>query len=476
MKRVVALLPVLVALQVGVSPALAWTWPVDGPVLRPFVLGDDPYAAGQHRGIDVGTPAGEPVHAPEGGTVSFAGTVPSGGRTVTVRTEDGYSVTLVHLGSIAVATGAAVSEGDALGTVGPSGDPEHAIPYVHLGVRLTADPTGYLDPLGLLPARAGEPASEPVPAPTPEPTSVPTVPAEPVPPAAEVVPAAREPKSQPEPKPVAVPAPAAQPAAEPAPMPPAQPAQPLPAQEPAAQAARPPSVRPPEPKPVVTPPLTAKEPAPAGTWSAPVGGTPPAAEEAPTAVPEAHMPEGRRGRGLDAGGEGRTPASASEPEGTPASTPRVAAVPSEADESRSGLRGLEVAVAAGAALALALAGRAALVVRRRELGDALAADRSSAVLLDGGRPAAEDAQPARLAEDDALVLDRDLERILLGQAEPLADLDRDDDASELVDVPDDPARSCNSFRAPGCAHRYRTPRRSGAGRVSVRKPAGPFLV
>ena len=36
MKRLVILLPVLLALQVGVQPALAWTWPVDGPVLRPF--------------------------------------------------------------------------------------------------------------------------------------------------------------------------------------------------------------------------------------------------------------------------------------------------------------------------------------------------------------------------------------------------------------------------------------------------------
>ena len=44
MKRLVMLLPVLLAFQVGVQPALAWTWPADGPVLRPFNLGGDPYA------------------------------------------------------------------------------------------------------------------------------------------------------------------------------------------------------------------------------------------------------------------------------------------------------------------------------------------------------------------------------------------------------------------------------------------------
>ena len=35
----------------------AWAWPVDGPVLRPFLFGGNPYAAGQHRGIDIGAAA-----------------------------------------------------------------------------------------------------------------------------------------------------------------------------------------------------------------------------------------------------------------------------------------------------------------------------------------------------------------------------------------------------------------------------------
>ena len=68
MKRVVILLPVLLALQVGVQPALAWTWPVDGPVLRPFTIANDPYGAGQHRGHDAGAQAGAPVRAPAAGT------------------------------------------------------------------------------------------------------------------------------------------------------------------------------------------------------------------------------------------------------------------------------------------------------------------------------------------------------------------------------------------------------------------------
>jgi hypothetical protein len=102
MKGLALLLPVLVALQVGVQPALAWAWPVDGPVLRPFVFGHDPYAGGQHRGVDIGAPAGTPVRAPAAGTISFAGTVPTGGKTITIRTADGYAVTLQRLGSTSV--------------------------------------------------------------------------------------------------------------------------------------------------------------------------------------------------------------------------------------------------------------------------------------------------------------------------------------------------------------------------------------
>jgi Peptidase family M23 len=165
MRRLVALLPVLAALQVGATPAFAWTWPVEGPVLQPFVLGDDPYAAGQHRGVDLGARAGSAVRAAAGGEVTFAGTVPGGGLTLTVRTADGYAVTLLHLGSLALERGGTVGEGDMVGTIGPSGAAEHAEPYVHLGIRLAADPHGYVDPLTLLPHRT---APEPPPAEPPQ--------------------------------------------------------------------------------------------------------------------------------------------------------------------------------------------------------------------------------------------------------------------------------------------------------------------
>src|SRR3954467_14293555 len=100
------------ACALPVSAARAWTWPVDGPVLRPFSFDDaHPYAGGQHRGVDLGAPGGSPVLAPADGVVSFAGTLPTGGKTVSIQTAFGYTATLVHLGSIEVVRGALVREG-----------------------------------------------------------------------------------------------------------------------------------------------------------------------------------------------------------------------------------------------------------------------------------------------------------------------------------------------------------------------------
>src|SRR5215217_3333986 len=165
------LLAVATAIALVVAPAAgAWTWPTNGVVVEPFAFDvAHPYAAGQHRGIDVAGEAGATVHAPASGVVTFAGTVPSAGRTVTIETPDGWSVTLVHLGSIAVTKGAAVAEGDGVGTIGPSGEPEVSEPYVHLGVRATAEAQGYVDPVALLPPRVAAPG--PLVRPTAEPNA-----------------------------------------------------------------------------------------------------------------------------------------------------------------------------------------------------------------------------------------------------------------------------------------------------------------
>ncbi|MCC6222170.1 MAG: M23 family metallopeptidase [Thermoleophilia bacterium] len=209
--------------------ALGWSWPVEGSVLAGFRNAGDPYAGGQHRGIDVGAPAGAVVLAPAAGRVSFAGTLPGHGRTVTITTVDGYAVTLIHLGAIGVAGGQDVAEGEPVGAVGPSGQPEHAQPYVHLGVRLAGRADAYIDPLGLLPGRPSGSGTAPVSPPAPEvPSASPAAaPADPEPvaaPAGAVPDAAGAPAVE-QGNPV-VPAPAATAMPAPPPPPPAAPAAP----------------------------------------------------------------------------------------------------------------------------------------------------------------------------------------------------------------------------------------------------------
>jgi hypothetical protein len=401
MKRLVILLPVLLAFQVGVEPALAWTWPVDGPVLRPFKLGDDPYAGGQHRGVDIGAPLGTSVRAPAGGRISFAGTVPTSGKSVTIQTPDGYSVTLVQLGTIGVTRGAEVGEGAIVGTIGPSGEPGAAAPHVHLGIRLTSDPNGYLDPLRFLPSRpAATPAPEPAPAPAPEPVPVPA------------------------------PAPAAEASAPPQPLPPPQPV--------AEQLRVPSHVRP---------------------ATAPTGG---------------HLEVNRSGRLLDQGaiehavwpGVVQT---------RPGVKPAVLLARTErrsfeplVKHARTGVTATDARGQARWPWALfpALLAAAGLAVLRRQLRDAGATDRSAAVFLERAFASAKDADALRLREENHLVLDGDLERILLTEAKALPDLDRDHDATELVDVTDDPR-----CRHPSRRTRRRSHRLSRAHRLRPWSPS-----
>jgi Peptidase family M23 len=415
MRGVLALLPVLIAFQAGAPPALAWTWPADGPVLRLFALGDDPYAGGQHRGVDVAGPTGAPVRSPASGVVTFAGTVPGGGRALTVRTSDGYSVTLVHLGKILVERGALVAEGEPVGAIGPTGDAEHLEPYVHLGVRVASDPHGYLDPLVLLPSRETVPVP---PSPAPPADPVPTVP-----PDAEL----------PTPAPVAEPAP--------------------------------PSEAP------VSAPGTVRGPAAVPG----VSGLPPAAAQAPpgeaqvsTGAARTVTPPVTVSPGIPAVAARRLQLRSfqirSEPYGPAEPAGEVAG--SEASSAPAEVR-IPAALGGGAAFVAVASLAAALLLRRRQLGEAWPADASAHVLDERAGGAAEDTSTSRSVQEDGLVVDRDLERIALGEPESLPDLDRDDDPAELVQVPDDSCRRLRTSTVSGRFHQIRPRVPSRCGRVET---------
>lgn len=156
-----------------------WPWPVRGDVLTPFRNGDDPYASGQHRGVDIGAPVGTDVVAAAAGTVRHAGVAGSSGLTVSVRAGD-YDVSYLHLSAVSVKEGQTVGAGQRIGAVGTSGRRSAEQPHLHFGVRRTGQQHAYLDPLDLLgpppsvPREAPKGAPAPVPVPvTPRPQPVP---------------------------------------------------------------------------------------------------------------------------------------------------------------------------------------------------------------------------------------------------------------------------------------------------------------
>lgn len=161
-RRLFALLACAVVMFVAATPVSAkqatsagaqagdWPWPVLGAVITPYRNGSDRYAAGQHRGIDIAAPVGEPVLAIVDGQVSFSGKLPDGGLAVTVRSADRrWLISGLHLSRLSIARGAHVRKGQQLGLVGTSGRRSTTDPHLHLSVRRAAN-RAYVDPLTLL--------------------------------------------------------------------------------------------------------------------------------------------------------------------------------------------------------------------------------------------------------------------------------------------------------------------------------------
>lgn len=150
--------PAVAALLLLLAPAGAagaWRWPVEGEVVREFVVGADRFAPGQHRGINIATPVGTPVRAACGGRVRFAGSVADNGRTVSVVCGR-HVATYLHLASIAVRRGQPVPPGTRLGTVGITGRPDRGPAHLHLGARELSSGR-YVDPRDLLAATPSPP-------------------------------------------------------------------------------------------------------------------------------------------------------------------------------------------------------------------------------------------------------------------------------------------------------------------------------
>lgn len=140
--------------------------PVTG--VRPGQLSDtftDARGGGErlHEALDIMAPAGTPVVAAAPGTVEKLFLSKAGGITVYLRSPDRRTIYYyAHLQGYApgLAEGQSVAQGQALGTVGSTGNADPAAPHLHFAVMRTTpdaqwwDPATAIDPYPLL--RQGE--------------------------------------------------------------------------------------------------------------------------------------------------------------------------------------------------------------------------------------------------------------------------------------------------------------------------------
>ena len=119
-----------------------WLWPVEGEhsIRLEYQAPVTEYGRG-HRGIDIPADAGQEVHAPATGIVTYAGTISDRG-VLSLRVGD-YLVSFEPVTAV-VTEGDVVVRGAVLGTVGTG---SHCDECVHVGVRRNGL---YLSPLKLL--------------------------------------------------------------------------------------------------------------------------------------------------------------------------------------------------------------------------------------------------------------------------------------------------------------------------------------
>lgn len=108
---------------------------------------------GRHRGVDICAPAGTPIYASAGGTVTKAGYNKAGagtgyGYSVIINHGGGYSTVYAHCLSLTVSAGQTVKQGQLIGYVGSTG--RSTGNHCHFEIRLNGS---YIPPQNVFPGR-----------------------------------------------------------------------------------------------------------------------------------------------------------------------------------------------------------------------------------------------------------------------------------------------------------------------------------
>lgn len=92
-------------------------------ISSPFGFRESPTtgASTNHNGVDLSAPAGTPIYASRGGTVTIARWSDSAGYYVTISHGDGFSSIYMHMTNYIVASGQKVNQGQVIGYVGSTG-------------------------------------------------------------------------------------------------------------------------------------------------------------------------------------------------------------------------------------------------------------------------------------------------------------------------------------------------------------------
>jgi len=122
--------------------ALAFAWPVEGPVISTF----GQRRSGWHGGIDIKAPPGTPVWAAAGGVVIASGVEAAYGLVVKIEHRRGFVTVYAHNDVNLVEVGDRIEAGEMIALVGQTG--RATTPHVHFEIR--RDGLAY-NPLYLLP-------------------------------------------------------------------------------------------------------------------------------------------------------------------------------------------------------------------------------------------------------------------------------------------------------------------------------------
>ncbi|MBI3087518.1 MAG: M23 family metallopeptidase [Candidatus Omnitrophica bacterium] len=149
--------PFLVGLTCGTALGSALLWlcyvdwyPVFAPlaqeplVIRADAKGDGRFGAPRsgnrrHQGVDIQAPLGSPVRAIRSGRVMAVGRHRGLGRYLQVEHAGGLRSLYAHLDEMQVDVGARVRQGQAIGTVGKTGNARHPWIAPHLHLEVTRD-------------------------------------------------------------------------------------------------------------------------------------------------------------------------------------------------------------------------------------------------------------------------------------------------------------------------------------------------